>query len=243
MAKFRVDTNNTLLTSLVGYWKLDEASGDALDSYGANTLTDVNTVASGAGKQGTSRDFEDGNSETLSITDNAALSMGDIDFSIAGWVNLESEPVNTMGILGKWNSGGNNREYYIEYAGSAVDRFRLFVSGDGTASTQVTANNFGAVTTGTWYFVHAYHDSANNLIGISVNNGTADTASHSTGCFDGNSTFYLGSINNGALSFFDGLLDEWGVWKKLLSAQEVTDLYNGGNGNTIIPGGGQSRII
>src|SRR4029077_17083863 len=42
-----------LLINLVSYWKLDEASGNAIDSHGTNHLTDVNTVASAAGKIGT----------------------------------------------------------------------------------------------------------------------------------------------------------------------------------------------
>src|SRR5690348_11404000 len=71
-----------LTDSLVGYWKLDEASGSRADSAGANTLTDNNTVAGLAGLISNAGDFERDNSESLSIADNAALSMGDIDFTL-----------------------------------------------------------------------------------------------------------------------------------------------------------------
>ena len=62
------------LTNLVSYWKLDEASGNALDAHGTNTLTDSNTVTSAAGKIGDSRHFTRTVPEYFTIADNASLS-------------------------------------------------------------------------------------------------------------------------------------------------------------------------
>jgi hypothetical protein len=76
--------------SLVAYWRLDEASGNATDTKGSSTLTDNNTVTSAAGKISTSRQFTAANSEFLSIADNAALSTGNIDFWIGGWIYNDS---------------------------------------------------------------------------------------------------------------------------------------------------------
>src|SRR5262245_27182846 len=39
----------SLLDNLVSYWKLDEASGNAIDSVGTNTLTANNAPGTGAG--------------------------------------------------------------------------------------------------------------------------------------------------------------------------------------------------
>ena len=79
----------SLLTDLVSYWKLDEASGDALDSHGTNNLTVNGSIGTAAGKIGSARDLESsGSDQYFSLADNASLSTGDIDFSVAGWVKF-----------------------------------------------------------------------------------------------------------------------------------------------------------
>lgn len=72
---------STLLDDLVAYWKLDEPSDgsaqvDRADSVGSNTLTDVNTTASVAGKISLAADFVRADATELSIVDNADLSLG-----------------------------------------------------------------------------------------------------------------------------------------------------------------------
>ena len=81
-------TPSDLLTSLVGFWTLDEVSGARLDSSGnGSTLTDNNTVASTTGKIGLAAVFQAGVSEFLSRSDNAFLSAGiNTSFTIDGWV-------------------------------------------------------------------------------------------------------------------------------------------------------------
>jgi concanavalin A-like lectin/glucanase superfamily protein len=225
-----------LIDNLISYWKLDEASGDALDAHGTNDLTETSgTIASATGKIGNARDFESADTEYFEIADNADLSTGDIDFTIAAWVNLESLTNGT--IASKYETVGNQREYLFFYNANdhvTNNRFSFAVSSDGTGAALVTidANNFGAPSTGTWYHVVAWHDSVSNQIGISVNAGTPDTASHSAGVFNSTTPFRLGAIFAGGGQFYqlDGLLDEVGFWKRVLTSQERTDLYNGGSG-------------
>lgn len=219
-----------LIDNLESYWKLDEASGNALDAHGSNELTDNNTVGSAAGKISNARDFELANSEYFSRADNASLSTGDIDFTFSAWLNFESLPVS-CGILGKWGAAGS-REYILYYIGGATNRLQFYVSNDGTAFTSVTASNHGAITTGTWRNVVCWHDSVNNQIGIAGNAGTANTASHTTGVSDGAQEFVIGRDSGGAPGgiYFDGLIDEVGFWKRVVTSGERTELYNGGNG-------------
>jgi hypothetical protein len=77
------------------------------------------------------------------------------------------------------------------------------------------------------------HDATGNTIGISVNAGTVNTTSFSGGIFDGTTAFLIGS-RSGA-TYMNGRIDEVGVWKKLLSASELTELYNSGAGKTCCP--------
>ncbi|HCR92557.1 MAG TPA: hypothetical protein DIU47_01195, partial [Candidatus Pacebacteria bacterium] len=226
-SNFTTDTNRTLNTNLISYWKLDETSGSRTDSVGSNTLTDNNTVTSNPGKVGNAGQFIAANTEYLSITDNAALSTGDIDFTFSAWVYMDSLSTDTQ-VLGKWSASAGQYEYLLE-RGSA-NKFRFYVSSDGSTYTSVQAATFGAMSANTWYFVVAYHDSVNNTIGISVNNGAFDTVAHTTGVRDGTAQFDIGALAAGSFPF-NGRIDEVGFWKKVLSTQEITDLYNSGNGN------------
>jgi hypothetical protein len=195
---------------------------------GGNTLTDNNTVTQNPGKINNAAQFTADNSEYLSHIDNAALSTGDIDYSIAAWVYLDSKPVADMHLVDKSSIGGNF-EYRLAYI-KAADRFRFYVSGDGTASTSITANSLGVPSLSTWYFIMAWHNSVANTINIQINNGIVDSASYASGSFDGTSQFRIG---RGLTSnYLDGRIDEVGFWKRVLTAAEITALYNSGNGFT-----------
>jgi hypothetical protein len=219
----------SLLDDLISYWKMDEASGAAIDSHGSNTLTDTNTVGAATGKVGGARDFELDNTEYFTINDNDSLSMGDIDFTLAAWVKLESTGVN-RNIIAKYNVAGNMREYRLYYA-QAVNRLQFEVSPDGGSSARTNANNLGAPALDTWYFIVAWHDSVNNELSIQVNNGDIDTIAHSTGVLAGTAPYRIG-VSGSGFDAWDGLIDEVGVWKRVLTSDERAALYNGGGGVT-----------
>lgn len=219
----------SLLTNLISYWKLDEASGNALDAHGSNDLTDTNTVGSATGKISNARDFENGSNQYFTHADSSDLSTGDIDFSFSFWMNPESFP-SFESVFTKDDFSGN-REYGSYYDTSA-NRLKFYVFGfvGGGFFVEVACNNFGAMSAGTWYHVVCWHDSVNDQIGIAINAGTADTASCPNGCIDGTAPFRIGQLGGGATNSFDGLIDEFGFWKRVLTSQERTDLYNGGAG-------------
>ena len=217
----------SLTDNLIEHWKLDAASGDEIGSHAGIVLTDGNSVGTAAGKINGARDFENASNHFMSAVDSVALSAGDIDFTIAGWMKLES--VASSNAIGKWNATGNQREWFLRYS-TTTAAFEFLASSDGIASTTVTASNFGAATAGPWYYVIAWHDAANDLIGIQVNNTTPNTVSHAAGVFDSTSAFQLGRIGVVTTSDWDGLIDEVSFWKRLLTADEKTALYNSGDG-------------
>lgn len=222
----------TLLTDLISYWRMNEPSGVRYDAYGTNNLADNASVLYGTGIQGSAADFEVGNSEFLNIADNATLSFGDEDFTIAGWFNIESIGADRW-MISKDDAGDSEREYLLGYQ-HASTRFAFAVSGNGTDITVELADVLGAPNVATWYFIVAWHDATANTINIQVNNGTADSGAHTTGCNDNVTQFVIGGrTNSGAIaSPFDGLIDEVGMWNRVLTADEKTELYNAGNGTT-----------
>lgn len=234
---FTLDTGDTLLNGLCAYWKLDESSGDRAETIHAIANLSPQYVTSPPGsataKQNDGVDLENTtDTQYLDASSTAAdaLAVGDFDFTWAGWVKFESFIGNDR-ILSMWETDASSHTFQL-FRASADGKLKWQVtgpSGDGNA----TADNLGVASTGTWYFIEVWHDASSNEVGIRINNGTADTTSTTYGAKTTVDTFYFGAYNSGGAGI-DGIADEWGYWKRLLTSTERGDLYNSGAGNTIV---------
>lgn len=216
-----------LLVDLVAYWELNEASGTRFDQVGSLDLTDNNTVSSGTGLVGTAADFEASNNEYLSVGDDSLLSISG-DFTIATWVKLESLGVANT-IVGKRDTNAvGDKEYTLIYRGAST-AFR-WTTWD--SSGNPTSNDDTSVTpaTGTWYFLMCGYNSGTGRTFISVNNGTKNTFIGTVQ--NGGSDFKIGAQLSTPDFYFDGLIDEFGVWQRLLTTDEEAFLYNSGSGRS-----------
>lgn len=193
-----------------------------------NNLAAVNTPTYAAMKVSQGIVLAQASSQYAWIADNAALSFGDEDFTLAGWLQSAALAGNERWAIGKWLTTGNQRGYGIRV--SAAEAIEFLVSSGGADATVRGATTYGALATGTAVFVAAWHDAAANTLNIQVNNGTVDSTSYSLGVLDSTGRFVVGARNDGAAAFFDGRLDAWGVWRRVLTASERTRLYRAGNG-------------
>ena len=176
--------------------------------------------------QDKSAQFTVANSEYLSRADGAALSTGDIDFNVGAWVYLDSK-TTFREIITKYDVIGQ-REYVLEYTSSS-DRFTFYVY-DGTSVVgTAVANTLGIPATATWYFVQAYHDATGNTVGISVDDGTVDSAATSGAPIDSTAGFLVGAVVSGVPTLhFDGRIQSAFFAKSMLSTTNITSLYNSG---------------
>jgi hypothetical protein len=105
------------------------------------------------------------------------------------------------------------------------------VSSNGITNTSVAADNLGAISTGVWYDVIGWHSATGDVIGISVNGGTPNTAAHSTGVFATTASFVIGAQNEGAANLLDGMIDEaWVTTGYISSSDERSGIYNSAAG-------------
>lgn len=213
-----------LTDNLVAFWELEEASGNRTDSVASIVLTDTNTVTSTTGKVGTAAQFTLANLEDLDCVDNAALSMGDIDFTIQAWAYFD-DVAFTHVLVSKGNGLGGTLEYGLYADDTPAIKFRV----DGGGSTFPTVTSSVTPSTSTWYHIIAWHDSVDNEIGIAVNAGTAVTSAYSGGSQDTAQPFYLG-YDGSSGRWHNGRLDQVGIWKRVLTSGERTSLYNSGSG-------------
>jgi hypothetical protein len=218
----------TLRNGLVATYNIANSGNLGLDSAGSNNLTNVNAATQVAGKFGNAAQFVRASNQNLSLADNAALSTGDIDFTLVAWVYLDSKPTQ-CGIVSK-SSGATaaTTEYYLDFT-AAGDRFRFVVS-DGTTPKILTASNFGSPSLSTWYLIIAYHDSVANQLGIQVSNTTLNTTSHSLGVVDGAGAFEIGREFGSNTYSFDGRIGPVLIWKRMLRVAERNWLWNNGLG-------------
>lgn len=217
-----------LSDNLVAYYSLEEASGNAIDAHGSNDLTETSgTIASATGKVGNCRDCEAGDTAYFTIADNADVSTGDISYTLCCWAKFETV-VNAMRIISKGNTAVTVLEHSLWYrSGSGSLVFDIYDGSSGLNGRAVA--NIGAPAADTWYFIVCRHNATANTIRISVNDSDVSAATTGAGV-DTASPFNIGSLEATAGTFFDGLIDEVGFWKRELSDAEVTDLYNSGNG-------------
>lgn len=208
---YRYASASTLLDGLVSWWSLDEASGTRVDSHGSNNLTDNNTVGSATGKISTAASFVQANSEYLSGT--ASLPGG--SFSFAAWVQPTSGGVAFYPY------------FEIDASGDACDVFAFQSKWQCRTQGNTILDSGVATSAGVWAFVVFGHDGSTAF--ISVNGGAKSTLSNGALTFAATENFNIGKQLN-AGNYFDGLVDEAALWNRELTAAEITELYNSGNG-------------
>lgn len=217
-------------SGVVSAWKLGEATGlPRLDSVGTNDLANTNAASQIVpGKIGNATGLVSASAQTLSITDNAALSTGDIDFSIDGWFWLTTI-IDDMAIAAKGDTGANTREWLLTYGNGTSNGPTFWISANG--STRPLKVEWGAqLSTGAWHHVYAWHDSINNIIGIRIDHGTAVTqATAGVAPADRAGNFWLGA-SPGSGGNFNGQLDAFVFRKALLSAAGQDATWNSGAG-------------
>lgn len=219
---------SSLLTGLVSYWPLGEASGTRADSVGGNDLTDNNTVTQGGGKIGNAADYVAVNSEYLSKSDNASLDFTTA-FSFQAWIFGSSLTANAC-IAAKW-----------AYATDGC--WSIQVDGDGTGILIFVAdaandpgNNWrqfesASLTDMAWYHIVVTYAAGEVKLYV---NGTEAEAGSSAGVIpvslrNSGAELRLGSFE-GLGRYWQGREDEAALWSRALTAGEVTTLFNSNSG-------------
>ncbi len=226
-------TESSLPSGMVSFWNLDENS-PRIDKYGNTHLLPGTQAPSGRASGVSSStsfaaQFVRSGLQYLTasgISTDSRLNFGNEDFSFAGFVYLDSKPAGDMPIISRWNEP-NDRQYKLSYDGVS-DRFKFLVSNDGTTSKTRVATTFGSPSLNTWYHVYAHHDTSGNQIGISIDNTALDLVAHTSGVSAaGNNDFEIGgaTLSTGR-STFDGRIDAFGAWNRLLTFVERDLLIN-----------------
>ena len=218
------------------YWNFDEVEGTtAADSVGGNDGVASNARVIGeAGKKGNGADFTQGSDE---IVLNNNLILGS-NFTVSTWINIDNFTTASgyYHVFSKNDINTNNSFQLcmrdrLDAENRIYPMFRIYNS-----SSQSAVPYFGwdsnEFSFNTWYML-TYTQS--NGVGQFYLNGQARTMTNGTGIPTPSTTAGTIKIGSSTLTFstshpLDGLVDELGVWNRVLTAKEVEQLYNEGNG-------------
>lgn len=220
--------SGALLTNLISFWSLEEASGQRNDSRGTNHLSDNASVGQTTGKVGNAAQFVGASSQYLDVADNASLSVAGTSFSFAFWTNLVS-PTTAQYMIAKWGIAGTT-EFRITTDAALSGKLRItLVSSGGTETTLLSGS---ALSGSIWYFIVCWLDTTAQTINIQINNGAVASTAYTNDVRDGTSKLTFGRNEGGATQHANGALDQAGFWKRVLTTDERTWLYNAGNGRS-----------
>ena len=204
-----------IIDGLIAYYKLDEnaANTDVEDIHGENDGTassNTNTWYDEDAIINSAFDLERGDTDNIDITGIAGAS-GSHSFQF--WINAESIEPADQNVLFDANGG---RLICALYDGT----YRYY---DGAWRDFLIEG-----TTGSWKHVVFVFDSVTHKGYLYINSVLQATEPAYT-TVDISGTTKIGSFQNDA-NYFDGIIDEVGIWDKALSQEEVIALYNGGAG-------------
>lgn len=227
-----------LNTSPIRYWRLGELSGTiAVDQMGVGDGTyspvptlgttglltaDINTAVTMAA------------ASRASVADAAALSLTTTgSLSIVAWINPSA---TTFGAIVS-KAAASQYEWGLFRGndnGLAADRVVAFVYNAAGTIRIFQATPAGSAPNSSTVMV-AVTVTDNVSLNISVNNGTPATSTVWTlTSTNGTSTLDIGVQGDGGASFL-GVADEIAIWDRVLSAAEITTLYNAGLGVFAMP--------
>lgn len=159
------------------------------------------------------------------------IASGDVSISMSAWIMLDALPSGAYWTLfGLGSVGvvrGQIRVWYADVGGTK----ELTVSA-GDKNLQY----FTTLSTGTWYHVACTYTSGTKAIvlylnGSQVASGTATTAANLT--YDTNGAVEaLCDGQAGPVGTTNGRIDDFRIYEAVLTAAEVTELYNGGAGTS-----------
>jgi hypothetical protein len=140
-------------------------------------------------------------------------------FTLSFWVN--TSPPGLIGVINKGLATSNVSDWSLYKTGTS-----LCFAGS-SAGQQSPA--IATISLTQWNFVVVTYDATSLVKSIQVNNGTVSSNAGTTAFSNTYSQINLSCLNG---SYFSGSMAGVGYWNRVLTASEVTQLWNNGAGRT-----------
>ncbi len=198
---------------LVGWWPFNGNANDESGNGNNGTVNGATLTTDRFGNAKKAYSF-DGISNYIDL-----INTNYTDFSISGWFNADTLKSYTFQNIGQkifskfTNSTFNGWEIELTSTG--------YVSGMGLVNPSMSFVN-------NWYFISLVYTSNNQKMTLFQNGLLVDTILSFSNT-PNSAPIRLGARPNlsGNLFWFDGKIDDIGIWNRALSEEEIKNLYNG----------------
>ena len=225
-------------TGLKAYWKMNEASGNLLNTasaQGSDSTMSADLVSSGTVNRGRTGHVSgvdcigfptydvDGNKVTAnnSASDYGFMNKAGCKFTACWWASILEHGTNQTADL--WGFGGNGAGNDIQFRYLNNDRFTIWLSGtEYTSFTQSVGDS-------NWHFYMLSwdEDGGSNNAQFQLD-GTKQTATvTTTNTSDSSNPLTIGDVTGNEPQMD---IQEFSLWNRVLTDAEIALIYNSGNG-------------
>ena len=236
-----LDSNriSVISSSCLVHFTLDEASGNPTNHATTANGFPLGTGSTNNGTNGSSgatqnvtgkfdKCFEFGGGDNKQVNIGTVLS-GTGDFSISLWINHSNNNSNYASVVS--NYGGGNTSGYQFYMNGTGNTISFHTSGS-------AINGGTAMSASAWH--HVVVTRTSGVLNLYVDGSSDATAVANTHSISTSLSDAIGGKSDGS-SGFNGKIDEVSIWLRGISASEVSKLYNGGTGDTLLEAKGLGK--
>jgi hypothetical protein len=169
----------------------------------------------------------DGSNDCFTTTEllqsgSAVFTSSTDDVSMSGWVKLNSFVADaTLFGFGRTQNGAPlNSGSLAGIATLATNKFYMHVNGG-------QKNISGTFNTGQWYHIAFTHNSTSGAGIVYIDGSPVHTYTHTGNGFHTNISAYIG-VGRWNYAFSNAEIDEVAIWNSVLTASDVTSIYNSG---------------
>jgi uncharacterized protein (TIGR02145 family) len=217
-------TPQGVTNGLVGHWTFDgkdmnwnaNTVRDASGNNNTGNLVNMSTSTSPAiGKFGQGMRFDGADDYVFGLLDGTTLTQ----LSLSFWVNPRTNPAVQTGIF-QWAQMVSSDYPFILFTKQPDGSSRLYVDGEYRATTALPAAN--------WSHVFITLD-LSNIWHLYVNGVLAGTYQDDATHANQNNAISV-YVGNGFQGYFPGIIDDVRIYNRVLSPQEIAQLYTEGGG-------------
>jgi hypothetical protein len=211
---------------LVGWWPFNGNANDESGNGNNGTVNGATLTEDRFGMGNMAYNFN-GFDQQIEVVDDSSLDFTN-NYSVSLWYNVYDLNQINQGALGKANySGGTG--YQVLINGGLGDAIQFGYNNSPVPIGEVTIN--GGVTTplaapynSGWHHIVGTYDGA--LVKLYVDGIFITEVEEVFSLTNSEQPLLFGNESNILSRYFDGDLDDIGLWNRALTQEEITDLYN-----------------
>lgn len=219
---------------LQGFWPFTGNANDVSGNAHHGTVNGAALASDRFGNLNASYNFN-GSSDYISVASTSSLS-GYSDMSISAWINVSSFTAGPKGIVCKWyqRSCVTTNTLSDTYEAALLNNQAQFATNNNNMTGFTSPPPISPGLLNTWVHL-VFISNATQGQSIYINGTLAGTFATSGGICNSTNPLYFGADYDGNSNFFhrffDGRIDDIGIWNRVLTNCEIQQLYTSSSGS------------